>query len=64
MTALESGFELFRRDSSLLQDADQRSAFQLAMIRHDASRRSATQNDMTAALPRNRKAQTFQCAHD
>jgi hypothetical protein len=49
--------EFFARDAGLFQDADERSGFQLSMIRHHASDRAAPHHDVAAALSGDDKAQ-------
>lgn len=54
--------ELSKRAAELFclpQDARKCANLYLAVTRNDASRSAATQDDMTAALPHDAKAQTF-----
>jgi hypothetical protein len=60
----ECGEKLVWRDTGLLEDAGQCADLQLAMFGNDATRRPTAHDDVTPALPHDRKAEPFQRTYD
>src|SRR5438132_11715747 len=55
--------ELFRRNAGLLKNSRQRAELDRAVVRHNATNRTATHDDVAAALPNDRESQALKGAN-
>ena len=56
------GDEFLNGNSGLAENSCESASLDLAMVRNHAPRLSSAHDNVTAALPRNRKSQTFESA--